>query len=118
MERQYKLSQRDYKIITEIIKITSSIDTIYRKLYNLEINNKKDSNEYKELLGYLDISLEVEKKYYNKINFNKCKLIINYLLEERMPCDPNSDLETIILQGNFNRVIRRIISILHKDGGI
>lgn len=114
MEQQYKLTQSDYEQINKIIKITSSIDTLYKKLYDLETNNQKDCNEYQTILGYLDISLEVEKNYYDHINYNKFKSIINYLLEERMPCDPKSDMEAIILQDDFNRVIRRIISILNS----
>ncbi len=114
MEKDYKLRQSDYEQIEAVIKITSSIDILYRRLYDLEINNQKDTDEYKKILEYLDISLEVEKGNYEKMNLsaNKCVLIINYLLEQRMSSDPKSDLETIILQEDFNRVIRRVISIL------
>ncbi|MDD2208807.1 MAG: hypothetical protein PHU45_05640 [Bacilli bacterium] len=114
MLEQQKLGESDYKHINSLIKIASSIDTIYKRLYQLEINNQKESDEYKNLLEYLDISLEVEKNNYDKINFNKCNLIVNYLLEERMPCNAKTDLETIILQENLNRVMRRVITNLNN----
>lgn len=114
MQEKQKLCESDYIHIDAFIKIASSIDTIYKRLYQLEVDNQKESAEYKNLLEYLDISLKVEKDYYDKINFsiNKYELTINYLMQDRMPNNPKSDLEAIILQENFNRVIRRVIANL------
>lgn len=65
--KKYELDKKDYNQIENLIRIGSSIETLYKKMCNLEIEEKKDTDEYKKILDYLKIALEVESKQYANI---------------------------------------------------
>lgn len=95
------LSIKEYELLKEILAVTASIQKIYNTLYQLEISNKKDSNEYQTNLDYLDMTLEVEKSLYNQINKDlaeKIYIVINRFLDKQ-----NSE------------IIRRILNIISNN---
>lgn len=62
--KKYNLTQSDYDQINSLIKLTALIDDLYIKLYELEINNKKDLEEYNKIINYLNLLLEKENEKY------------------------------------------------------
>ena len=116
MEKR-KLEKRNYETIEKLINITRSIDVLYKKLYELEILGKKETEEYNKNLDYLKIAIDVENKIYNDINSdsNLSILIYDYLLQDRLPDEFISDKDCIVLQDISNLVIRRIISTLKRQ---
>lgn len=116
MER-YRLNKQDFELIDRLVKTTNSIETLYKKMYDLEISGKKDSNEYKKLLDYLKMTIEVEDKIYQDANLDylRCIGLADYIIEDRLPDGFTNDVESIMSQNYDNRVLRRILSILfHK----
>lgn len=114
---KYILNSSDFELINNLIKTTSSLDTLYKKMYELEINDKKQTEEYQKLLDYLNISLEVEDKLYSEANlsYSRCIAIVNFILNKKLPDKFLNDVESIMQQDYSNRVLRRILSVLvHK----
>ena len=71
-----KLEQIDIEILNKLLEISKKILKIYKNLIKLELNNQKDSDEYKKQAVFLEICLETEEEYYKKINLNN---IYNYI---------------------------------------
>lgn len=135
---KYVMEKQDFEQIADLIKTTSSIETLYKRLFELEVEGKKDADVHRTTLDYLDIALEVENKLYSDCNLDSSKCIawVNYLLKERFSenCDIEVEdiikqyfdvefknapkysfadgLESIMKQDYSNRVIRRILNIL------
>ena len=66
----------DKNELDKLGKITFSVLEIYKKLYELEICDMKDTEEYDNCLGYLTTMKNIENDYYKKCNFtynNICK---------------------------------------------
>ena len=51
----------------ELVKIEDSISSLYQKMYELELEHKKETLEYQTLLDYLVIALDVEERKYNDL---------------------------------------------------
>ena len=114
---KYILKSKDYEFINNLIKTTNSIDSIYRKMYDLEINGKKDTEDFNQILDYLSMAIEVEEKLYKEANLSylQCIAIADYILQDKLPDGFLNDTESIMNQCYDNRVLRRILSILvHK----
>lgn len=113
---EYTLVSRDYQWLKEVIKNTESIESIYKKLCELEINGQKDSEEYKNYLDYLKIALEVEDQIYSssKIDFFRGNALFNYIVEDRLPERTLTEKESLIAQDYDSRVLRRILGNLNK----
>ena len=62
---KYKLSLDDYKNINNLIKITKKIYLLYQRLYKLNIEDKKDTKEYKNIINQISSLKEEENKLYN-----------------------------------------------------
>ena len=60
------LSEDILRNIKTLLAITSSINETYSNLKELEINNKKESEEYQSLIESLKSSLELEKSIYDR----------------------------------------------------
>lgn len=60
---KYKLPLDDYKNINSLIKITKKIYLLYQKLYKLDIEDKKDTKEYKDIIKQISILKKEEKNY-------------------------------------------------------
>lgn len=112
--QDYNLTKTDYDEINNLIKLTRLIDDLYFKLYELEIENKKETEEYKKLIGYLNILLEKESNKYKECNLkvSKCVGWVNYLLDDKLPPSVQLDFETILNQDYSHRTIKRILNRL------
>ena len=106
------INSQELSQLKRLINISRMIEDLYSKLYNLELNNEKDSSEYQKYLDYLKLVLEMEKEEYLKLNLNEDKIsryfeYINdaYNLEKDL-----TDMESIIIGDFKKRVIRRIMS--------
>ncbi len=108
--KKTNLMDEDYKWLEKIIKISTSIEKLYKEIFVLEINGQKDSETYKKNMDYLNISLEVESKIYENVTFNYLKYdeLISYLTNQ-LPSNILDMPECIIERDYRERVIRRII---------
>lgn len=78
------LDTNDFKKIESLLKKVTNIDKIYEKLYTLEIEGKKDTEEYEKHLEYLLIFLECEEKIYKEANLSITKALSwIYFLNEK-----------------------------------
>ncbi len=113
---QINITKNDIEWLNELIKTTSSIDKLYERLAELEINNQKDSEEYSKLLEYLKISLEVEEELYSKENLTvtKCQNLTEYIAKHFFNDSFDEDIEYLITQDQRSRVMRRILSYFVK----
>lgn len=110
------MTLEDFKFIKKIYKLTNDVYILYGKLLNLELSGKKDSEEYKKNLMYLDIAIELENKAYA----NSEQTILKYYnfykkISSKMVTKPIHEFENI-LNANysdiiFERIINRISSI-------
>ncbi len=117
MEKKYELKKSDLEELDGLLKTVTSIDTLYKKLYELEISNNKDSEEYKKTIEYLKIALEVEEEKYKKILSSSEKVfsLLDYLLLDKMSIKESSNIESLLSQETPDRITRRIISVLNKE---
>ena len=102
--------------LNNIIKTTNSIKTLYNKLYELEINNKKNTEEYNKTLNYLDMAIEVENSEYDrcKFNYEKSKRWMEYILIEMLH-NKFCNNEISVLELNYEKLeLRRILNCLSK----
>jgi len=112
---RYKLEKKDFEEIAALINVTTAISNDYKALYNLEINGKKDNEEYKKVLDNLHMDIDFENKLYNEyyhLNYDKCNAWLEYLFENNMPEKIEKDMETMMKQDYSNRIIMRILNTL------
>ena len=95
---EYKLS------IKKILMISNKILVIYNNLYNLEINNQKNSLDYHRNLNYLDIVLELENNFYQKLNPKLISFYLHFL-------DPNRILKNL---SDYHLIINDLNQIYPK----
>ena len=104
--KKYTLQENDFKQIQRLIKNNTSIYNIYLKMYNLEINNKVESEEYKTLIDYLNISIDVENSIYNELDFknniDKCIAWISYIEQDS---ENVNNTAALIINNNKNEII-------------
>ncbi|MDO4963824.1 MAG: hypothetical protein Q4E75_07010 [bacterium] len=110
------MNEKDFKNIADILEVSKQINELYEKLYNLEINNMKDSSEYYNLLNYLKTSINIENKLYNNtcVGANKAKSWFDYILNNKVPENLLSNFESIILQKYDYNEYRRMLNFLDK----
>lgn len=113
----------EYKQLKGLINISRMVEDLYQKLYNLEINNQKESLEYNQYLEYLKMVLEMEKEACLKLDLNDYDKISRYLMfidSTYNLTKDTSDLKSVI-RGNYEkRVVRRLVAkitynIPHKN---
>lgn len=112
MSKLYSMNEEDYEIVNSIIQVTNSIDTLYKKLLELELKNLKDSNEYEKYIHYLNMAIELENSYYQKLSTNQGIKILNFLMYDKFPENNLSDIESIITRKKDDPIIRRILVVL------
>lgn len=66
--KEYQFTSEDFNLLKELLKITRNIKFIYQDLYNLEINNKKNSDEFKKTTKILKYYIHKEDELYEVIN--------------------------------------------------
>ncbi len=112
----YELTISDFEEIESLVKTISSIDNLYNRLYDLEVNNQKETEEYQRLLKELISEVNNEEKQYNEYNldFDKCTAWLNYLSGSELSNISMTDFESIVNQNYSDRIIRRITKVLIK----
>lgn len=122
--KKYYLSGEDLKRISKILEGSKSIENLYNKLYELELDDKKDTEEYKTQIQYLRYSLDLENRLYQNSNFSadKCSALIKYLIKFKLNKDYIDCEEYIINQDCNNIHILRVLrfltqQIVNDDGG-
>lgn len=109
--KKYYLSGEDIGKINRLLENSKAIGILYDKLYELEINGKKDTSEYKKQIEFLKISIELEDRLYKKYNFSTEKklVIIKYLIGYKFSKDYIEDEDSIMNQEYDEFFIRRVI---------
>ena len=108
----YKLEKEDYIKFDRLLKVTKSIYSLYNKLYELEIEGKKDSEEYDKVLEYLNLSIEVENNIYKEFNnFFKTISLIDNIIKD-LPKKYNFYTESIIKRDLDRNIVQRILITL------
>ena len=100
--------------LQKIIVISEKIIKIYNKLYNLEIDNKKETNLYKKNLSYLNLLIELEDEIYSHISEDNLSLFIDIIKES----DPNTKLNdfSLLINDKYNSyVYKRILNNLRYE---
>jgi hypothetical protein len=109
----YKVYQKDIDEIEKLIKITTFIDKLYTKLYELEVNGQKKSNEYIETIECLNLNIGYENAYYEGLSEDKYEFYFEYLYNTKITNKYLSNQTSILKQDYTDRIIRRILSTLH-----
>ena len=106
----------NYVLAESLIKISYAIESLYHKLYKMEINGQRGSKEYKKYLDYLDMSLDYEEELYqdSKLNAMICRDLIYLIIKKYMNGKVLSDFESIIERKYENAYLRRVINKLTK----
>lgn len=109
----YILRKQDFQQIDQLIQITDSMKQLYTHLYQLEIDGKKDTEEYQKIVDYLNMTIEVEANLYNRFDFTYHKAIacVNYVLQEKFPYELETDDENMVKQEDHQLTLRRILEI-------
>ena len=109
--KKYYLSGEEVGKINRLLENSKAIEGLYDKLYELEINGKKDSDEYKKQIGFLKISIDLENRIYKKYNFSTEKklVIIKYLIGYKFSKGYIDDEDSIMNQEYDEFFIRRVV---------
>ena len=70
------LNNNEKNVLNKLYNITNSIKDLYFKLITLELNGKKNNEDYKKILDYLSMTRELEEKYMNEID--DCNKYLSY----------------------------------------
>ncbi len=117
---KYKLSKQDINWLNELINITKSIESFYQMLFDLEIHNKKDTEDYKIYFKYLKQAILLENSAYQdiKLTYPKCNAFIDYIINYKInnPADLKiTNNESIVMQNYNQKAYRRIFNILDQE---
>ena len=93
----------------ELVKIEDSISSLYQKMYELELEHKKETLEYQTLLDYLVIALDVEERKYNDL-FTDGNEALDFVVS--FDSKKGIGLEEIIKGKTDNKVLIRIYNTL------
>ena len=63
---KYKLQESDYIQISSLIKISNNIVKLYRKLFELDVSDRKNDEEFTDTLKYLNWAIQVENHEYER----------------------------------------------------
>lgn len=101
--------------IALIMQIAISIETLYIKLFNLEINGKKETEEYKRTIEYLKISIETENELLQNKFLNNENHIATTLdfIKEKMSENNSDNYKNVTSQNCSDRANTRIFNKLH-----
>ena len=93
----------------ELVKIEDSISSLYQKMYELELEHKKETLEYQTLLDYLVIALDVEERKYTDL-FTAGNEALDFVVS--FDSKKGIGLEEIIKGKTDNKVLIRIYNTL------
>ena len=100
--------------LQELIILSEKILKIYNKLYNLEINNLKNKDEYKINIKYLNLLIELEDEIYSNLSDKDISLYIDIIKQ----ADFNiklSDFSLIINDIHNSYNLKRILNSLRFE---
>ena len=100
--------------LVKMITLSEKILKIYNKIYTLEIQNKKDTKEYRKLLFYLNLLSDLEEEIYPDLSIDSINLYIN-LIKQANPTIEASDFNLIINDKNKLFLLKRIINRLKLE---
>lgn len=114
--RNNQFTKSESGLLDSIVETTTLIDSLYEKLYRLEVLGKQDDDEYKKTLDYLEVVLDSENYQYNNENLTVALAtsFCDYLLLKMFPDDIDKDIESVVLQDYDNRVTKRIFGVLSR----
>ncbi len=114
----YIPNRQDYDLIHKLLIITKSIESLYKKMCELELNGKKNTKEYNGLITLLKETVEEENKIYSDANINEERGVglTFYIMEQNLPENTENDVESTINQNYNVRTYRRIINNLFNIG--
>lgn len=121
--KNFNLDTTDLEQIEAILRNNKNIDRLYTKLCNLDIEDKKNTEEYTKLLEYISIVIEVEDKLYKEANLTIEKALswAKFLFAIKRK-NSFTIREDILRQEYDNRIISRILNnlfnIITKDHNI
>ena len=98
MDDSIKLNSEDYENLKKLFFITKKIKWAYDNLADLEINNKKDTEEFTKWTNYLQTLIELEEQIYIIIGKNPQK--ISDLLDYILGSDPYNITDVLICLNN------------------
>jgi len=105
------ITEEDYELIGAIMNISYSLlDNLY-KLRNLELSNKKDTDEFKSLTESIKTTLDLEKSLYEKLGNNPDKInyIANNILDLKDAWSLGSELKIVSHDNQYDLVKFRIV---------
>ena len=104
-------TKEELNIIEKLLTSATIIKNTYDKLYNLEITNKKETNDYNQILNELNEQIKNETNLYKQLNSPTEK---NFKIIELLTQSPNfkktNDIHSIINQDESDIINRRIIN--------
>ena len=111
---KHRINKNDFEFIEELENKAGNIESIYEKMFQLELNGQKGSKEFKNLLGELRAAIIAEKKLYQQpdLDFARIDALAHFILENRTPDDFKKDMYSIINQEHEGKVERRILGKL------
>ena len=118
---KYELTDKDFELLDRLIKNNTAIESLYTKMYNMEIAGVKKSSDFDKQLELLRLSLEAENRIYEETNLNsqKCLAYIRYIKEVTGDENFPGGIENIVAQnGNyivFMRIANRLTHKLNSD---
>lgn len=106
-------NKEELTIIESFLESSQNIKNIYVKLEQLDINNKKNSQEYITLINKLKQEIIKENNKYKNANLtSEQKTIIIELLATNPKSYKKDNIDTIINQQNNDLITRRVFNIL------
>lgn len=122
----FNIDKSDLEQIEALLRNNTNIERLYKKLCNLELEDKKDTEEYTKLLNYLSIVIEAEDKIYKESNLTIERILswLKFLKQTKDQSNPiiiriNSYLfESIVKKYNqlINLPERELLNILTMSG--
>ena len=107
------LNKEEEKEIKILINSVKNIDLLYKKIFELEIKNKKDSNEYKEMVEYLKLAKDMEDNIYKRNSLDIIKSIkwLKYLSKE---IKLKNDIDYLAFQDYEKKITKRILNTISE----
>jgi len=107
--------EEDFELVEKFINMSISIEKLYKKLYELEINDKKDGSLYKKLVDYLNSSIETEKRLYDReiTDCSRCTTIVGIIMKDELN-DKGvlDDTDSIANHDYSDRIYKRVLNNL------
>jgi hypothetical protein len=114
--QNYELTKNDFCILDKIIKYSKLLDKHMNILYQMELEGKKNSQDYETEIRNIEMILETENNKYIEANLDGEKSIcfVKYIIENICFYNMSFDVEDLIFDDGTERAIKRILIKLGK----